>query len=165
MRNTESGRVLKYWELMRGAISSENYIAATVLINEIKKLNTSFENADSAYTALLKVADLIGVSNPFIDKERFYLVYKESVELKSLDWEGAIALERKYSRMSVLPLALIDEYKTRLSNKYETVLIAEAEQFVPCLQGLVDDNPNTEFVMTTQNVIYAKAIENVFDGY
>ena len=114
MQNTESGRVLKYWELMRGAISSENYIAATVLINEIKKLNTSFENADSAYTALLKVADLIGVSNPFIDKERFYLVYKESVELKSLDWEGAIALERKYSRMSVLPLALIDEYKTRL---------------------------------------------------
>ena len=165
MRNTESGRVLKYWELMRGAISSENYIVATVLINEIKKLNTSFENADSAYTALLKVADLMGVSNPFIDKERFYLIYKESVELKSLDWEGAIALERKYSRMSVLPLALIDEYKTRLSNKYETVLIAEAEQFVPCLQGLVDDNPNTEFVMTTQNVIYAKAIENVFDGY
>ena len=165
MQNTESGRVLKYWELMRGAISSENYIAATVLINEIKKLNTSFENADSAYTALLKVADLIGVSNPFIDKERFYLIYKESVELKSLDWEGAIALERKYSRMSVLPLALINEYKTRLSNKYETVLIAEAEQFVPCLQGLVDDNPNTEFVMTTQNVIYAKAIENVFDGY
>ena len=53
MRNTESGRVLKYWELMRGAISSENYIVATVLINEIKKLNTSFENADSAYTALL----------------------------------------------------------------------------------------------------------------
>ena len=35
MQNTESGRVLKYWELMRGAISSENYIAAIPVVQGI----------------------------------------------------------------------------------------------------------------------------------
>lgn len=165
MQKPGSEKVWRYWDLMRGAIDSDCYIAATVLVNEIKKSGVEYSDADAAYSALLEVADKIGVNNPFVDRGRFFLIYRESIELQRLDWEGAIAMERKNTRMPVLPSALVEVYKERLLNKEETVLIAEAEQFAPNLQRIVDDNPNSRFELTTQNVIYAKALENVFDGY
>lgn len=165
MPKRDSDNAMRYWDLMRGAISSDCYIEATVLVNEVKKLNIEFEDADSAYKALLEVADKIAVRNPFVDRERFFLIYRESTELQKLDWEGAIAMERKNFRVSVLPAALVDVYKEQLSNVEGTVLIAEAEQFAPNLQRIVDDNPNSRFELTAQNIINAKALENLFDGY
>lgn len=155
MPKRDSDNAMRYWDLMRGAISSDCYIEATVLVNEVKKLNIEFEDADSAYKALLEVADKIAVRNPFVDRERFFLIYRESTELQKLDWEGAIAMERKNFRVSVLPAALVDVYKEQLSNVEGTVLIAEAEQFAPNLQRIVDANPNSRFELTTQNTINA----------
>ena len=73
----------------------------------------------------------MGVRNPFPDRERFFLIYNESKKLSRMDWEGAIAQEAAGSRMPVLPTALVKVYDERFSIKPETVLIAEAEKFVP----------------------------------
>lgn len=168
MNKSMESRLIAYWNVMRGAVTSNDYIAAMVLVREVKKRLrglTDDVNSDQAYAALLEVADGMGVGNPFGDKNHFFLVYKESQRFDKLDWEGAIARTASASRMSVLPTALVDVYAERFSIKPVMVLVAEAEKFVPNLQRLIDENTNSYFVLTTQNAVYARALEYVFDGY
>lgn len=168
MREGYERRLMAYWDRMRGAVAYDDYITATVLINEVKKMcvgQGEEVTAEQAYASLLEAADRIGVRNPFRDKDHFFFVYRESLELKKTDWEGAIAQVASSSRMPLLPTPLVDVYKERFRGKPETVLIAEAEKFVPNLQSMVDENINSEFVLTTQNMVYAKALQNVFEGY
>lgn len=87
------------------------------------------------------------------------------MKLEKMDWEGAIAQVASSSRMPLLPEALVKVYEERFSTNPGTVLIAEAEKFVPNLQSMVDENINVEFVLTTQNAVYARALESVFEDY
>lgn len=161
-------KIYTYWDTLRGAVDSNDYITATVLIREVKeradKLVTE-ETADSVYSVLLQVADELKVRNPFSDKDRFFFVYQKSKQYKKMDWEGAIAQMARESRMPLLPEPIIKVYEKRLSKKSETVLIAEAEKFVPHLLQIVDENINLQFMLTTQNFVYAKALEYVFADY
>lgn len=168
MNKDAETKLMTYWNMMRGAVASDDYITATVLLSEVKKHlrnQNDAETVDQAYTALLEVADAIGARNPFIDKNHFFLIYRESKRFEKLDWEGAIAKDAAVSRMPVLPTALVDVYTERFSSKPRTVLIAEAEKFVPNLQRMVDDHINSKFVLTTQNAVYARALGYVFEGY
>lgn len=161
-------KLIAFWNVMRGAVAPDDYIMATVLVNEVKlrfQVQSGDENSDQVYSALLEVADSVGVRNPFRDKDHFFLIYKESKQLDKMDWEGAIARVAATTRIPVLPAVLVDVYAERFSIKPETVLIAEAEKFVPNLQRMVDENINSQFVLTTQNAIYARALEYVFGGY
>lgn len=90
---------------------------------------------------------------------------KKSLELKHVDWEDVILQMALASRMPVLPEALLDIYRERFSIKPGTVLLAEAEKFVPNLRHIVDENMNSTFVLTTQNTIYAQVLEKAFEGY
>lgn len=157
-------RLWMYMNALRGTISHGDYITASVLVNEVKKQN---ENADAeqAYVALLEAADKLGVKNPFRDKEHFYMIYQESLKAGEIDWEGAIVLEASSSRMPLIPAPLVDVYMERLAAKPESVLIAEAERFVPNLKKIVDASINSSFVLTTQNMLYATALQNVFEDY
>lgn len=164
MRN----KLTAYWDIMRGAVTAENYITATVLINEVNKVcNDRIDEltADETYAALLHIADQMSIINPFRDKDHFFLIYQESKKMEHLDWEGAMVQVASVSRMPVVPSPIVDLYRERLQKEPETVLIAEAERFVPNLQSIVDSNINSEFVLTTQNAIYAQALKNVFEGY
>lgn len=167
--NKEQERKLNtYWDTLRGAVSDEDYITATVLINEVKNRMrniNSDETPDTVYPALLETADELRIRNPFSDKDKFFFVYQESKQFEKLDWEGVIAQAASALRLPLLPEPLINVYEKRFSNKTETVLIAEAEKFVSHLLCIVDEHINSEFVLTTQNAIYVKALEYVFDGY
>ncbi len=166
MKKEHETKLMEYWNSMRGAVRQDDYITATVLINEVVKRSTdSRATVDNAYAALLEAADELHIPNPFTDKERFFLIYQESKQFDKMDWEGAIARVAQFSRMPLLPAALIDVYEERFKKKPETVLVAEAEKFVPHLQDIVDENINFEFVLTTQNAIYAKALQYVFEDY
>ena len=156
-----------YWNAMRTVVSPADYITATVLISEVKNSlrGSKAETADDVYSALLEAADRIGVRNPFGDKDRFFLVYREIESMQTLDWEGSIAQVAAANRMPLLPKALVDVFSERFDTNPDTVLIAEAEKFCPNLKAMIDDHAATNFVLTTQNVSYAKALENVFRGY
>ena len=156
-----------YWNAMRTVVSPADYITATVLISEVKNSlrGSKAETADDVYSALLEAADRIGVRNPFGDKDRFFLVYREIESLQTLDWEGSIDQVAAANRMPLLPKALVDVFSERFDTNPDTVLIAEAEKFCPNLKAMIDDHAATNFVLTTQNVSYAKALENVFRGY
>jgi restriction endonuclease, S subunit len=161
-------RIMAYWDRMRGAISSDDYINASVLIDEVKKSRQNQvdeENPESIYASLLEAADKLGVRNPFNDKEHFFLIYQESKQSGKMDWEYAIAQFASSTRRPILPPVLIDVYMERFKKNPKTVLLAEAERFVPYLQKMVDEHINAEFVLTTQNESYAKIFKNLFEGY
>lgn len=170
MRDLDKKALWGYWDKTHVAISEDQTIHATVLVDEVRKMCEELndkETPETVYAALLEAADRIGVINPFRDKEHFYIIYQESKKLPKLDWEGAIEKTAAYSKMLVLPTVLIKEYEKRFEKDIEpeTVLIAEAERFVPNLQALIDNHINSRFVLTTQNNVYAKAFEKVFEGY
>lgn len=168
MNTDMQNRIAAYWNAIRSVVAPDDYITATVLIDEVKKRSqgqSGEETADQIYAFLLEAADRIGVRNPFRDKGHFFLAYKESMKLEKMDWEGAIAQVASSCRMTLLPKALVKVYEERFSTNPGTVLIAEAEKFVPNLQSMVDENINVEFVLTTQNAVYARALESAFEGY
>lgn len=168
MEKEVDNAMFAYWNIMRGSVKNDDFVTASVLINEVKKRNDKMKtmpNSEQAYAALLEAADELNIQNPFTDKEWFFLIYQESRKLSSVDWEGAIAQAAAFNKIPVLSSAVIDVYRKRFSKKTETVLIAEAERFVPYLKKMVDENINSEFVLTTQNKSYAKALEYVFDDY
>jgi type I restriction enzyme M protein len=168
MNKEQEGKIAKYWDLMRGAVRSDDYITATVLISEVENriIKTDApETADMVYTTLLEVADELHISNPFSDKERFFFIYQEGKKLEKMDWEGAIAKVSHSLRMPILPAPIVKIYEERFLSNPESVLIAEAEKFVPNLLRIVDENINSNFTLTTQNVTYAKVLEYLFFEY
>ena len=122
--NKDQGRkIMEYWDLMRGAVRQDDYIAATVLISEVKNrtLKTEVqETPDSVYTTLLEVADELHIINPFSDKERFFFIYQEGKQLERMDWEGAIDKVARFSRMPILPAPIVKVYEERFSVKPES---------------------------------------------
>ena len=149
--NADNERIMwGYWTMMRGAVSPEDFITASILMNEVKirfQDGNGNESSDEVYTALLEVADRIGVRNPFKDRDVFFVIYNESKRFEKMNWEEVMAQAAAASRMPLLPTALVDLYTTRFEVMPETVLVAEAEKFVPNLQRMVDENINSHFVL------------------
>lgn len=166
-KDTKAG-LAAFWNVMRGAVAPDDYITAVILVNEVKShllAQSGSETSDQVYAALLKAADSVGVRNPFRDKDHFFFIYQESRQLEKMDWESAIVQTAAASRVPVLPAALADVYAERFSINPQTVLIAEAEKFVPHLQRMIDGNSGSQFVLTTQSAICARALEYIFEGY
>ena len=84
MNKDQERKIMDYWDLMRGTVRQGDYIAATVLVNEVKNrmaITAVQETPDTVYSALLEVADELHIMNPFIDKERFFFIYQEGKQL------------------------------------------------------------------------------------
>ena len=168
MRSGVQNKLSAYWNVIRGTVAHDDSIAAIVLIDEVKK---RFQNQDSEttddelYISLLETADKLNVRNPFRDKKHFILVYKSIEEVPRADLEELMAQILSTSKMPLLPKALVNVYVDRFAIHPKTVLIAEAEKFVPNLQSMIDENIDSKFVLTTQNMIYARVLENIFEKY
>lgn len=168
MNDKHEAAMWRFWTTIRSLVATEDYITAAVLVNEVKiaiRDGGMPETSEEAYATLLKVADQMGVRNPFRDQEQFFLIYSEASQFEKLDWEQAIAYMASFSRLPVLPPVLVDVYTERFVIKPKTVLIAEAEKFVPCLQRMVDENQDAQFVLTTQNASFEVALRSVFTGH
>ena len=168
MSNRQESAMWRFWSTIRSLVASDDYIAAAVLVNEVKTAirdGGESETSDAVYSALLRVADQMGVRNPFRDQEQFFLIYKEASQFEKMDWEKAIAYMASFSRLPVLPPVLVNVLAERFEINPDTVLIAEAEKFVPCLQRMVDENLASNFVLTTQNLSFEMALRSVFVGY
>lgn len=164
--DAQSG-IVTYRDVIRGLVSPDEYAAAVVLVEEVKEYCQKVSDnvdSDQLYVALLEFADKLGIKNPFHNKEDFLLVYKKSEELEYVEWEDVIVHMASTSRMPLIPKVLLDVYQERFSIGPETILVAEAEKFAPNLKSMVDENINSKFVLTTQNTIYARILENLFDG-
>lgn len=168
MNERKETAIWGFWGTIRSLVAAEDYITAAVLVSEVKAAlcdGGEPETAETVYSTLLRVADQMDVRNPFRDQEQFFLIYKEAAQFEKMDWEKAVAYMASFSRLPVLPPVLVDVFAERFSISPETVLIAEAEKFVPCLQRMVDSNLASNFVLTTQDAAFELALRSVFAGY
>lgn len=168
MRTDVQNETSDYWNVIRSAVANDDGMAAIVLINEVRKRfrdQNSKATDDELYISLLESADKLNIRNPFRDKDHFILVYKSNERIRYIDLEGLMAQILSSSRMPLIPKALATIYADRFALHSQTVLIAEAEKFVPNLQPMIDENINLKFVLTTKNMICARILENIFEKY
>lgn len=166
MGKTMYNKFYEEMDVMRGIVKKDQMIQAFLLINQIRRAiekNHAVETAEELYTLLLMVADEEGVQNPFADIDQFYKVFSKVTG--QTPWEHALLLDFQNSRCPILPEVLIRKLASRITFKTETVLIAEAEKFVPLLQWIVDEHINSEFVLASQDAKYIKVLENIFEEY
>lgn len=165
MRN-DNEKLYLLWNMMRGTTAADQFVTATMLLDEVKNILPDEEGTmDSAYTALLAAADKLKVNNPFQDRERFFMLLQEMKKLKCVNWEYALEQELRTYRFPLVPEVLVKLLSSRMTKKPETVLIGEADKFVPHLTDLVDENINSRFTLTTQNAMHAEVLKRVFAGY
>ena len=168
MNKEQDKDVHAYWNILRGTVDYFDYITAAVLIKTVRDRVSNLEEdetSDVVYSTLLEIADEMDIKNPFMDKDSFLFAYQESKQFERMDWEGAIAEMAHRYRMPLIPEPILKLYEKRFSKDTAKVLIAEAEKFVPNLMRIVDEHINSDFVLTTQSPIFAKALESVFDEY
>ncbi|MDE6852524.1 MAG: restriction endonuclease subunit S [Lachnospiraceae bacterium] len=166
MSKTINNRLYKEMNVISGIIEMDQMISTFLLINEVKKAiedGNVAETPEELYALLLVVADKKGMQNPFSDSEQFYRVFSNTTG--QIPWEQALILDFQSCRYPILPEVLIKKIVDRISKKTNTVLIAEAEKFVPFLQWIIDENINTEFTLTSQVARYVGAMEKVFEEY
>lgn len=164
--NNGNEKLYLLWNMMRGTTAAEQFVTATMLLNEVKNTLSDEEGAtDSAYTALLAAADKLKVNNPFQDRKRFFMLLQEIKKFQRVNWEYALEQELRTYRFPLVPEVLVKLLSSRMTRKPETVLIGEADKFVPHLTNLVDENINSRFTLTTQNTIHAEVLKRAFAGY
>lgn len=164
--NEFSSSLWNYLNAMRQYLKVDDIITAALLIEDVKtaQAESAVDDApDVLYSLLLAAADKRNVGNPFQDKDLFYRMYRESP--KHVNWEDVLEMELKSYRYSLLPEVLIRKMKEAFEKNPSTVLIAEAECFVPHLREIVDENVGSEFTITETNGRNASVLQTVFQGY
>lgn len=159
-------RMWMYMNALRGTMNLEGMLNSAMLVAETKTEHKGEElSKEEAYEAMLLVADRLHTSNPFRNQEDFYRAYLQMEE--GPDWEVLLYNGLKYERMGsvITPEALLSQMTAFIKDETKTVLIAEAERFVPNLKATVDAHKKCKFTLTSTNALYARIIERMFDGY
>lgn len=167
---SRSDEMYGYLDRLRGFVVAEDMIAAVTLIEEVSSDTNgeaiNFERRE-LYNLLLHASDKLRVRNPFRNERVFFDAYRSAygMEIKSCDWETLLLYMLHNSRRSILPKALIKVYQEHFKSNTETVLIAEGEKFVPCLQEIVDNHINSNFTITCENEVGVNVITKIFREY
>ena len=168
MNKGEENGSLEFWESVKNHLKKTDYILeGALLYNTEKKIKEYEEQKEKydAYSVLLEVANEQRVINPFIDRVAFYSLYEKFKGINDLNWEFLIQNVSYSLKEDVLPLAIVNLYEERFMNKTGSVLIAEAEKFVPNLQRIVEENRNCFFTLTTMYESYSEALKILFEDY
>lgn len=151
--------------MLGSAVAPSDYITALLLLKNVKEhLHGQIGEVtdDQLYVCLLEAVDKAGVRNPFQNKEQFAFIYRSMDGDHYMNWEELMAYAEAASKKPLVPKALMDVYKERLAINPKTVLVTEAEKFVPNLQPMIEENKNTKFVLITQSRIYSYILERIF---
>ncbi|MCH4000633.1 MAG: restriction endonuclease subunit S [Lachnospiraceae bacterium] len=165
MAATREERMWAYMNGLRSIMGSNKMISGAMLVAETKAENRGKDLAgQEAYDAMLVVADNLHVANPFDSIEQFEQAYLQIDE--NPDWEGLLHQSLSYEAYgSILVPEPLMKIMTEHLDGAATALIAEGEKFVPFLKSTVDAHPDCKFTITSQNALYAKVIERIFEGY
>ncbi len=158
-------RMWAYYSRLRGAMSVDQMISGAILVAETKAENKGKElNKEEAYEAMLIVAGKMREVNPFKNSDDFYQAYLQVDE--NPDWEKLLYQSIEYERYgtTLVPAPLMKVMTDQIEGG-TSVLIAEGEKFVPNLRSIVDEHLDCNFTITTQNAMYAKVINRIFEGY
>lgn len=159
-------RLMKYANALRGAMPLDKFLDGAMLIFETKKeLTNKGTSKEAAYEAMLLIADKLRIQNPFENADRFYSILNE-VDADP-DWEELLYKGILYDKMGsiLVPKALLAKMAEAIEEGKKNILITEAEKFVPNLKSLIDEHNECAFTLTSQNTLYVRTLEKIFDGY
>ena len=154
----------RYIDSLKGYMTPEAYLSAALLTDEVMH-SAKDKSSSSLYTRLLQCADKAGVANPFPNEGVFYDFYRLVSEGGKFNWGQLLKLTMEYIRIPVLPKALVTLMMEAFRQKRGTVMITEAEKFAAYLSGIIEEHPDSKFLLTTQNQDYQKVLEKMCDGY
>lgn len=153
-----------YINSLRAFMGPDSYLSAALLTDEV--IHFAKDNSSSSlYTTLLQCADKAGVANPFPNEDAFYNFYRLVSEGGEFNWGQLLQLTMENNKMPVLPEALVTLMTEEFGRKRRTVMIAEAEKFAASLSQIIEQHPDSKFLLTTQNQDYQKVLEKMCDGY
>ena len=158
-------RIWLYANALKGAMGLDRMLVSAMLVAETKAEYKGRDlTKEGAYEAMLIVADKLQTTNPFKDPEQFYKAYEQMSD--SPDWEQLLYEGMKYDKLGsiLVPDALLPEMTTYISEETQSVLIAEAEKFVPNLKATVNDHKNCHFTLTSTSALYSKVLQRIFEG-
>lgn len=153
-----------YINSLRTFMGPNSYLIAALLTDEVIH-SSKDKSSSSLYTTLLQCADKTGVANPFPNKDAFHNFYRLVSEGGEFNWGQLLQLTLEYIKMPVLPEALVTLMTEEFGRKRGTVMIAEAEKFAAFLPQIIEQHPDSKFLLTTQNQDYQKVLEKMCDGY
>jgi|LSQX01.3.fsa_nt_gb type I restriction-modification system DNA methylase subunit len=163
-------RTFDFINVLRGYLGTESYLDAALLISETKlecdRKRANGLSEERIYETMLAVADRLGIDNPFNEKEQVIRVCQAYSDLKGEpDWELMMAYDDGLFGHLTMSNSLFFEYYSRFNIEAETILIAEGEKFVPNLKNSVDEFPNCNFTITTENLTALHVISRLFTNY
>lgn len=162
----EKNRIEKIWKrynALRGYTSQTELPIALFLIKKVKE---EFQDSNKRtteqklYESMLSIADGFGMKNPYANSKEFYTSYL-ALEDEEIDLEATIA-SADIKEMFYVPTVVVDEFEKYFDESSKEVLIPEAEKFVPHIGKLVRKYPESEFTLTTMNVINKILLDEVF---
>ncbi|MGI6110019.1 MAG: N-6 DNA methylase [Eubacteriaceae bacterium] len=155
----------RIYSRMSSSMGSENMLNGAILVTETRNENKTEMSKEEAYKAMLLVADKLHMPNPFQDRNQFYQTYSELDE--NPDWEKLlyIAFQGESTKSALVPNVLFQEMTAHIKDETRTIMIAEAEKFVPNLKAVVDAHKNCQFTLTSMNALYTKILKRIFAGY
>ncbi|MCR4638245.1 restriction endonuclease subunit S [Ruminococcus sp.] len=161
-----AGKMWAYMNSLRGTMNIEDALVGAMLVAEMKmKYKQKSLSKEDAYESMLLVADELHTANPFKSQDDFYRAFLQMDDAP--DWEALLYNALKYERMGLIitPEVLLSQMTTFIKGSTKTVLIAEAEKFVPHLKATVDEHISCEFTLTSSNALFARIIERMFVDY
>jgi len=155
-------RIWKYYNAFRGyTILGENRVALLLLKKTKEKFKNIPEkiNEKSIYETMLGIADELDVNNPFSNSNDFFNSFNALND--EIDWETILASEDPKEAFYV-PKVLIYEFEKHFKSNTNTVLIPEAEKFVPYLSDMIDSHSGCVYLLTTMNHVCKLMLDEIF---
>ena len=87
------------------------------------------------------------MANPFPNEGVFYDFYRLVSEGGKFNWGQLLKLTMEYIRIPVLPKALVTLMMEAFRKKRGTVMITEAEKFAAYLSGIIEEHPDSKFLL------------------
>lgn len=164
MRNDKQmNHIWNRYNALRGYTAQSELHVVLFLLKKTKEefvSNSKRPTEQKAYEVMLSIADNYGMKNPFTDSRTFFGSFMD-MDDESIDWEMALA-SADHREMFYIPKVLITEFEKHFNPKIKTVLIPEAEKFVPYLTELVSRYSDCEFFITTMNSVSKVFLDEMF---
>jgi type I restriction enzyme M protein len=166
MRNDKRmNHIWNRYNALRGYTAQSEYPIALFLLKKTKEefvSNSKKPTEQKAYEVMLSIADRSGMKNPYPDSRTFFGALMTMDD--DIDLEMALA-SADPREMFYIPKVLIAEFEKHFNPNTNTVLIPEAEKFVPYLTELVNRHSDCEFFMTTMNSVSKVFLDEMFKGH
>ncbi|NTU30652.1 N-6 DNA methylase [Brevibacillus sp. HB1.1] len=164
MRNDKRmNHIWNRFNALRGYTAQSELPVALFLLKKTKEefvSNSKKPTEQKAYEVMLSISNSCGMKNPYPDSKAFFGAFM-AMDDEDIDWEMALA-SADHKEMFYIPKVLITEFEKHFNPNTKTVLIPEAEKFVPYLTELVSRHSDCEFYITTMNSVSKVLFDEMF---